>query len=284
MNEVNTVSYHQFIFHIRNTREKASALLSEQQFEQMMNLLKWKMPYNVYAYHCEKSVHAMCNPVLIKYPEASISLKTLLQGIPTKYIRLKDKRRQITLPVRFKAGDYILADTEDGCGRLYYADGELCSLITQMTAIPITFEQAREYVQKHHRHCAPPRFHKFSICLEVTDESEPVGVAIASIPKARYQMDGKTLEINRCCATPCYADVCSNLLARIIRIGREMGYTRFLTYTLESESGSSLRAVGFRQDGFLNSSSECWDSPSRRRDVTSYPEGKKIRWVLRIDK
>ena len=64
-----------------------------------------------------------------------------------------------------------------------------------------------------------------------------MGVAIASIPKARCQMDGLTLEINRCCADPRYADVCSNLYARTIRIGREMGYTRFLTYTLPEESG-----------------------------------------------
>ena len=76
-------------------------------------------------------------------------------------------------------------------------------------------------------------------------------MAIASIPKARCQMDGVTLEINRCCADPRYADVCSNLYARTIRIGREMGYTRFLTYTLPEESGSSLRAVGFQVDGVV---------------------------------
>lgn len=273
------MSYHQFIFHAGNAIEKASRLLSEEQFDQMMDLLKWRMPYNVYAYHCETPIHAIRNPVLAKYPEASTSMKTLLHGMPIQSIHLKDKRRQVTLPVRFKAGDYILADTEDGYSRLYYVDGELCSLITTMTAVPITLEKAREYVKKHHRHCAAPRFHKFSVCLKVADESEEIGVAIASTPKARYQMDGRTLEINRCCADPRYADACSNLLARVVRIGREMGYTRFLTYTLESESGSSLRAVGFQQDGFVSSSSS-WDSPSRKRDVTDYPEGLKVRWVL----
>ena len=39
-------------------------------------------------------------------------------------------------------------------------------------------------------------------------------------------MDGETLEINRCCTDPRYADVCSCLYARAIRIGREMGYRR----------------------------------------------------------
>ena len=109
---------------------------------------------------------------------------------------------------------------------------------------------------------------------------EPVGVAIASIPKARCQMDGLTLEINRCCADPRYADVCSNLYARTIRIGREMGYTRFLTYTLPEESGSSLRAVGFQVDGVVHSPSGGWNAPSRPRSTRRYPSGDKVRWVL----
>ena len=79
---------------------------------------------------------------------------------------------------------------------------------------------------------------------------------------------------------PRYADVCSNLYARTIRIGREMGYTRFLTYTLPEESGSSLRAVGFQLDGTVHGSSHGWDSPSRPRTAGRYPSGDKLRWVL----
>lgn len=104
-------------------------------------------------------------------------------------------------------------------------------------------------------------------------------MAVAGIPKARYQMDGETLEINRCCTDVRYADVCSNLYARAVRIGREMGYRRFLTYTLPNESGSSLRAVGFQPDGMTKASANGWDSPSRPRSTDHYPEGGKIRWV-----
>lgn len=78
----------------------------------------------------------------------------------------------------------------------------------------------------------------------------------------------------------CYADVCSNLYARTIRIGREMGYTRFLTYTLPEESGSSLRAVGFQVDGVVHSPSGGWNAPSRPRSTRRYPSGDKVRWVL----
>ena len=159
-------------------------------------------------------------------------------------------------------------------------DGITSSLIVRLEACPITLQEASAYVEAHHRHNAGPKFHKFSLCLRAPGEVEPVGVAIASIPKARCQMDGVTLEINRCCADPRYADVCSNLYARTIRIGREMGYTRFLTYTLPEESGSSLRAVGFQVDGVVHSPSGGWNAPSRPRSTRRYPSGDKVRWVL----
>ena len=101
----------------------------------------------------------------------------------------------------------------------------------------------------------------------------------------KHQMDGETLEINRCCTDPRYADVCnvcSSLYARAVRIGRELGYRRFLTYTLPEESGSSLRAVGFQPDGVAKASAGGWNSPSRPRSTDRYPAGEKLRWVLYV--
>jgi len=184
------------------------------------------------------------------------------------------------LNVRCKRGDIVLADTEDGYGRLYRVDGITSSLVTRLEAMPITLQETSAYIDQHHRHNAGPKFHKFSVCLRVPGEPEPVGVAVASIPKARHQMDGRTLEINRCCTDPRYANVCSSLYARIIRIGREMGYRRFLTYTLPGESGSSLRAAGFQPDGVTQVSAGGWNSPSRPRITDQYPAGEKVRWVL----
>ena len=197
-------------------------------------------------------------------------------------MRLKDKRRQQTLAVRCKCGDYVLTDTEDGYGRLYRVDGITSSLVTRLEAVPITLQEASAYIDRHHRHNAGPAFHKFSVCLRVPGEPEPVGVAVASTPKARRQMDGETLEINRCCADPRYADVCSCLYARAVRIGRELGYRRFLTYTLPEESGSSLRAAGFQPDGVVKPSASGWNSPARPRDTARYPAGEKLRWVRRV--
>ena len=101
--------------------------------------------------------------------------------------------------------------------------GTVSSLVTRLEAVPITLQEASAYIDRRHRHNAGPKFHKFSVCLRVPGEPEPVGVAVASTPKARRQMDGETLEINRCCTDPRYADVCSCLYARAIRIGRELG-------------------------------------------------------------
>ena len=174
----------------------------------------------------------------------------------------------------------MFADTEDGYSRLYCVDGNTSSLVTRLEAVPITLQEASAYIDRRHRHSAGPKFHKFSICLRVPGEPDPVGVAVASTPKARHQMDGETLEINRCCTDPRYADVCSCLYARAVRIGRELGYRRLLTYTLLEESGSSLRAVGFQPDGVTKASADGWNSPSRFRDTDRYPVREKIRWVL----
>jgi hypothetical protein len=46
----------------------------------------------------------------------------------------------------------------------------------------------------------------------------------------------------------------------------QWGYTRFVTYTLQDESGSSLRAVGFKLDGIARYHD--WNSPKGDREKT----------------
>ena len=271
--------HHMFLAKLNGRSYRCSELMDDAAFEALMDRLRWRMPYNLRAFHCSDPRWAAENPVLKAAPSLPVDIRGLLSAAPQQPIRLKDKRRQRTMAVRYKCGDYVLTDTEDGYGRLYRVDGAVSSLVAQLRAEPITLQEASAYIDRHHRHNAGPRFHKFSVCLRVDGEPEPVGVAVASIPKSRHQMDGETLEINRCCAAPRYAGVCSNLYARAIRIGREMGYRRFLTYTLSEESGSSLRAVGFRPDG-VTIASKGWDSPSRHRSTSRYPEGEKVRWIF----
>lgn len=271
---------HMFLARFDGVSYRFSPVLDEASFDKLMDVLHWRMPYNLRAFHCNYPEEITRNPMLQSFQELAVSLGQLLAAPPPQAMRLKDKRRQESLAVRCKLGSYVIADTYDGYGRFYHVDGVSSSLVTRLEAAPITLREASAYIDKHHRHNAGPAFHKFSVCLRVPGEPEPMGVAVASIPKARHQMDGKTLEINRCCTDPRYADVCSRLYASMIRIGREMGYCRFLTYTLPEESGSSLRAVGFQPDGAVKLSASGWDCPSRPRDVGKSSVREKLRWVL----
>lgn len=276
------MNYHVFLAQLDGRTYRCSPTLDDTAFDRQMDALRWRMPYHLRAFHTSDPKWAAENPVLKAAQPLPVDIDGLLSALPLQPMRLKDKRRQQTLAVRRKCGDYVLADTEDGYGRLYHVDGITSSLVTRLEAVPITLQEASAYIDQHHRHNAGPKFHKFSVCLRVPGEPEPVGVAVAGIPKARHQMDGETLEINRCCADPRYADVCSCLYARAVRIGREMGYRRFLTYTLPEESGSSLRAAGFQPDGVVKPSAGGWNSPSRPRDTARYPAGEKIRWILYV--
>jgi hypothetical protein len=104
-----------------------------------------------------------------------------------------------------------------------------------------------------------------------------VGVAIAGTPVARPLDDGKTLEVLWVCTdgTP---NCCSFLYARVAKIARLFGYTRVITYTLEKESGASLRAVGGRLVGCLEARE--WSAPSRHRKSQAVYRKKKLRWEL----
>lgn len=109
---------------------------------------------------------------------------------------------------------------------------------------PITLRAACAFIADHHRHNKPPRGHKFSIAVH--SDGELVGVITAGRPVARAYDDGLTLEVNRSCTdgTP---NANSMLYGAVWRAARAMGYVRLLTYTQADESGSSLRAAGFRR-------------------------------------
>lgn len=79
---------------------------------------------------------------------------------------------------------------------------------------------------------------------------------------ARRLDDGRTLEITRVCSRG-ERNVNSFLYARVARIAKVMGYRSVITYSLEKESGASLRAVGARVAGRVEPQE--WSVPSRAR-------------------
>jgi len=111
--------------------------------------------------------------------------------------------------------------------------------------IPLTLKAANAYVDEYHRHHGqfPPGLDFFRIG-SVTDEGDLVGVAIVARPPNRNSDDGFTCEVVRC-ATNGHRNACSFLYAACARIAREMGFERIITYTLDDESGASMRALGW---------------------------------------
>lgn len=108
---------------------------------------------------------------------------------------------------------------------------------------PMTLKEANAFVEQHHRHHKPVVGHKFSIGC--TDGKEIVGVAIVGRPVSRHLDDGWTLEVNRLCTDGTH-NACSMLYAAAWRAARAMGYKRLVTYILDSESGTSLKASGWK--------------------------------------
>lgn len=142
---------------------------------------------------------------------------------------------------------------------------------------PATLKEANEYVSKFHRHHKPTTGHKFSIKL-VDNDGEIVGVAICGRPVSRYLDDGVTLEINRLC-TNGERNACSMLYGACVRIAKNMGYDRVITYILASEDGASLKASNFICEG--EAGGEVWTGKRSGRD-NGVPKEKKTRWVKNL--
>jgi len=146
-----------------------------------------------------------------------------------------------------------------------------------LSAVPVSLAEASRFIDRHHRHHKPIRFHKYSI--GAAKNGRLVGVCIVNRPVNLRMDDGVTLEVARLCTdgTP---NACSFLLSRAARAAAALGYERIQTYTLADESvssyGGSLRAAGWL---FSHSSKGgTWNNRSRRR-ADKHPTGDKFCWV-----
>ncbi len=144
-----------------------------------------------------------------------------------------------------------------------------------MTIVPITLKAANEYVSANHRHHKPTVGCKF--CIGCEDNGQLVGVAICGRPVSRYLDNGRTLEINRLC-TDGTRNACSKLYSACVRIAREMGYEKVITYILASENGASLKASNFVCEG--EAGGTMWTGLRKRNN--GVPQELKQRYVYKI--
>ena len=152
---------------------------------------------------------------------------------------------------------------------------------------PCSLVEANAFILKNHRHHDKVSGHKFNI--SVWDGDKVVGVACVGRPLARMLDDNRTLEVTRLCTDGTY-NACSILYARCAKIAKDMGYEKIITYILDKESGTSLKASGWHcEDDDCGGGS--WNRTNRPRELTEinlfgekqkYPITKKQRWVKKL--
>lgn len=147
--------------------------------------------------------------------------------------------------------------------------------------MPITITEAKVYVAKHHRHNLPPVGALFAVAVENVEGI--CGVAIVGRPIARMLQDGYTCEILRVC-TDGSRNANSMLYGACRRAAISLGYRRGITYTLERESGSSLRGSGWTKVSIVPGGTT-WERKNRhttlQRDIFGNdrrPVESKVRW------
>lgn len=145
----------------------------------------------------------------------------------------------------------------------------------KLTVVPSTKHEVNAWIKALHRHNKPVAGGR--IFLACMDETERIrGVAVVGRPSARMLQDRFTVEITRLATDGC-PNACSALYGRARRVAQAYGFTRIVTYTLESESGSSLRAAGMRlvETGVGGGS---WERKNRLRPEEKHDLSKKLRW------
>jgi hypothetical protein len=134
--------------------------------------------------------------------------------------------------------------------------------MSDLQLVPVDWQTACGMVTLWHRHHRRPAGYLWA--HGVADGETLIGVAIVGRPSARHFDDGRTVEVTRSVVdgTP-HAN--SMLYGAVARAAFAKGYRRVVTYTQEGESGSSLRAAGWRVVA-QRPPRKGWNAPSRPRE------------------
>lgn len=166
-----------------------------------------------------------------------------------------------------------------------------------MRIVPIFQKAANKFVNEIHRHHDPVVGSIFQIGVEDKMRGpfeyelfrhELIGVAICGRPVASKTDYTTVIEVNRCCVKEGCPNACSMLYGACARIAREMGYLSIITFTLEREPGTSLKASGWICEGLVaKKKGQNHGSKNRVRshvkntlfgEVEKYPDEPTVRW------
>ncbi len=145
----------------------------------------------------------------------------------------------------------------------------------RLVPVAVTLVQANAFVAAHHRHHAPDVGHRWSHGAWDTTAGRLVGVAIVGRPKARRIDPRHVVEVTRNCTdgTP---NACSFLYGLAARSAQCLGFSAIITYTLDEESGASLRSAGWWGEEEATPG-RSWSCSSRPRNTPAL--GPKTRWL-----
>lgn len=141
--------------------------------------------------------------------------------------------------------------------------------------VPISRQVAQDCVTRWHRHNAAPPGDVIRVGA-ATDEGVLVAVGMAGRPVARNYDDGTTLEVTRV-SSDGTRNATSMLYAALTRAAFALGYRRVITYTQQKESGSSLRAAGWKVIA-SRPPRKGWSNQSRPRDDARYLTTARTLW------
>jgi hypothetical protein len=129
----------------------------------------------------------------------------------------------------------------------------------KLIPVPITLREANDFVENFHRHNGRTARNGGKWAVGAQYGAELVGIAIVGNPISATYMDGFTAEVLRTCNRPGAPDNCNSFLYGVCwRVWRAMGGRRLVTYTLQTESGASLRGAGWRILGEVRPTEDGW--------------------------
>lgn len=145
----------------------------------------------------------------------------------------------------------------------------------------VPLREAARFVALHHRHHDPMQ--GGIVALGLWHGQDLIGVGVIGRPVSRIVQASGACEFVRVCVLEGFDGGASKLLSRTRRVAAALGFARAVTYTLTSESGSSLAGDGWQSDNGLFGGGE-WTSLNRPRSPATAPTERKRRWWHDLDR
>ena len=150
----------------------------------------------------------------------------------------------------------------------------------KLQVVPMTLREANDFVVNFHRHNTRTARNGGKFAIGASYNGQLVGIAIVGNPISATFMDGFTAEILRTCTRPdAPRNTNSFLYGACWRVWRAMGGMKLITYTLQTESGASLRGAGWKICGEVKPTEKGWRKNDHLSRIWQPVMGQlKFRW------